>query len=48
LATAWPLFYGLDFLKQNAAVVGIWIAASLAMSTFTLLPVVNVENLDQM
>lgn len=38
------MFYGTDFLQQNKILVGSWSVGCLVLSTFTLLPVVKVEN----
>lgn len=44
----WPFFYGSKFISENRLLIFTWIAACLAMSTFTLLPVVKVEDITQM
>ena len=44
LGAAWPLYLGVGFLKQNKSIVGAWIIGCLVLSTFTLLPVIKVEN----
>lgn len=48
LAALWPFFYGSRFISENRLLIFTWIAACLAMSTFTLLPVVKVEDITQM
>jgi phosphatidylinositol glycan class N len=40
--------YGMDFLRQNSAIAGIWAILCVCMSLFTLLPTVNVENIELM
>jgi phosphatidylinositol glycan class N len=47
-AAFWPAFYGTQFLKQNKSLAGTWIVACLAMSSFTLLPAMKVEDLTLM
>ncbi|OBT60767.1 hypothetical protein VE03_09750 [Pseudogymnoascus sp. 23342-1-I1] len=47
LAALWPFFYGSKFISENRLLIFTWIAACLAMSTFTLLPVVKVEDITQ-
>ncbi|KAI9824030.1 MAG: Glycosyl phosphatidyl inositol anchor synthesis [Thelocarpon impressellum] len=47
LAAFWPAFYGTEFLRRNKALVGTWASSCLIMSTFTLLPVVKVEDVNQ-
>ncbi|OBT56726.1 hypothetical protein VE04_03906, partial [Pseudogymnoascus sp. 24MN13] len=47
LAAIWPFFYGSKFISENRLLIFTWIAACLAMSTFTLLPVVKVEDITQ-
>ncbi|RMD41695.1 hypothetical protein DV735_g3447, partial [Chaetothyriales sp. CBS 134920] len=44
LAAFWPNFYGSDFIKNNSSTALAWAAGCLVLSTFTLLPVVKVEN----
>ena len=40
----WPLFYGMDFVSANTLIVLPWTAGCLLLSTFTLLPVIKIEN----
>ncbi|KFY17146.1 hypothetical protein V492_00866, partial [Pseudogymnoascus sp. VKM F-4246] len=47
LAALWPFFYGSKFISENRLLIFTWIAACLAMSTFTFLPVVKVEDITQ-
>jgi len=47
-AAFWPAFYGMGFLKANKELVGTWIIACLAMSSFTLLPAMKIEDLNLM
>lgn len=42
----WPLSYGMDFLQSNLDIVLPWTAGCIALSTFTLLPVIKIENAD--
>lgn len=44
LAAAWPAFYGFDFVKANAILCGTWALGCAAMSVFTLLPAIKVED----
>ncbi|RMZ80194.1 hypothetical protein DV737_g3071, partial [Chaetothyriales sp. CBS 132003] len=44
LAAFWPNLYGSDFIKNNSSTALAWAAGCLTLSTFTLLPVVKVEN----
>ncbi|SMR53146.1 unnamed protein product [Zymoseptoria tritici ST99CH_1E4] len=44
LAIAWPFFYGSEFVKKNALLCGTWAAACAAMSVFTLLPALKIED----
>ncbi|APA13727.1 hypothetical protein sscle_11g084970 [Sclerotinia sclerotiorum 1980 UF-70] len=46
LATFWPAFYGLGFLKNNKALTLTWIVSCVGMSSFTLLPAMKVEDID--
>lgn len=47
-ASSWPAFYGQEFVKKNKLLSLSWLVACLSMSTFTLLPVIKVENTLQM
>ncbi|KAK6509928.1 Glycosyl phosphatidyl inositol anchor synthesis, variant 2 [Arthrobotrys musiformis] len=47
LGVTWPWFYGTGFVKRNAATVSLWSVSCLAMSIFTLLPVIKIESLTQ-
>lgn len=44
LAIAWPASYGLEFLRNNLLVSATWALACAAMSIFTLLPAIKVED----
>jgi phosphatidylinositol glycan class N len=44
LAAAWPAFYGMDFLRDNTLLCGTWALGCTAMSIFTLLPALKVED----
>ena len=44
IGAVWPLSYGTQFVQQNKATVGAWIAGCIILSTFTLLPVIKVES----
>ncbi|KAF2705680.1 PigN-domain-containing protein [Pleomassaria siparia CBS 279.74] len=46
LATTWPAFYGLAFLKENLILVVTWMLSCLLMSVFTLLPANKMEDLN--
>jgi phosphatidylinositol glycan class N len=48
LAAAWPLFYGTDFLQENVLLCATWALACAAMSVFTLLPAIKVEDSNMM
>ncbi|KAI9774780.1 MAG: Glycosyl phosphatidyl inositol anchor synthesis [Candelina submexicana] len=43
-AAFWPASYGRVFLSQNRILIATWSLACVLMSTFTMLPVVKVEN----
>lgn len=43
-AAFWPAVYGLGFLKKNKELTGTWLVSCLAMSSFTLLPAMKVED----
>ncbi|PBP16336.1 phosphatidylinositolglycan class N [Diplocarpon rosae] len=43
-AAFWPAFYGMEFLKANKELVGTWLFSCAAMSSFTLLPAMKVED----
>lgn len=45
-AAFWPAFYGLGFLKTNKVLTGTWLVSCLAMSSFTLLPAMKVEDVN--
>lgn len=40
----WPAYYGWDFVSANRMIVIPWTAGCVTLSTFTLLPVIKVEN----
>jgi GPI ethanolamine phosphate transferase 1 len=44
LAAFWPSLYGAKFARENSTTLLAWAAGCLALSTFTLLEVVKVEN----
>ncbi|EKD19777.1 uncharacterized protein L3040_001878 [Drepanopeziza brunnea f. sp. 'multigermtubi'] len=44
VAAFWPAFYGMKFLRTNKELVGTWVASCVAMSSFTLLPAMKVED----
>jgi GPI ethanolamine phosphate transferase 1 len=44
IGAIWPAFYGVRFFKENKWLVLSWSAGCLILSTFTLLPVVKIEN----
>ena len=44
LAARWPVFHGLDFVKANWILCGTWALGCSAMSVFTLLPAIKIEN----
>lgn len=44
----WPLSYGVDFVKNNSATSIMWFVSCTAMSAFTLLPAIKVEDIWQM
>ncbi|KAI9732570.1 MAG: Glycosyl phosphatidyl inositol anchor synthesis [Cirrosporium novae-zelandiae] len=46
LGAIWPLSYGVTFVKQNSPLIGTWVIGCVFMSTFTLLPVVKVEDIN--
>ncbi|KAI9720244.1 MAG: Glycosyl phosphatidyl inositol anchor synthesis [Candelaria pacifica] len=44
LAAFWPAFYGRAFLSQNRILVATWSVACTLMSSFTMLPVIKIED----
>ncbi|MCJ1284548.1 Glycosyl phosphatidyl inositol anchor synthesis [Xylographa opegraphella] len=46
-AVFWPFFYGQRFVKENKALVIIWDITCILMNLFTLLPVLKVEDTNQ-
>ncbi|UKZ73458.1 Glycosyl phosphatidyl inositol anchor synthesis [Trichoderma virens FT-333] len=46
LGTIWPFMCGTSFIRSNALLSTTWAISCLAMSTFTLLPAMKVENVD--
>ncbi|KAF8477369.1 Phosphatidylinositolglycan class N-domain-containing protein [Kalaharituber pfeilii] len=44
LGAFWPFFHGAKFIRQFKGTVVLWIGCCFIMSTFTLLPVVKVED----
>ncbi|MCJ1390021.1 Glycosyl phosphatidyl inositol anchor synthesis [Xylographa bjoerkii] len=47
-AIFWPFFYGERFIKENGSLVIIWDVTCVLMNLFTLLPVLKVEDSNQM
>ncbi|CAM1511114.1 Fc.00g086270.m01.CDS01 [Cosmosporella sp. VM-42] len=45
LGAFWPAFYGISFLRSHLFLSLIWVVSCLAMSSFTLLPAMKVENI---
>lgn len=45
VAAFWPAFYGMEFVKANKGLAGTWAISCAAMSSFTLLPAMKVEDL---
>ncbi|KAK4651692.1 Glycosyl phosphatidyl inositol anchor synthesis [Podospora pseudocomata] len=43
----WPIAYGFSFLREHAALSATWFLSCLAMSTFTLLPAMKTEDVNQ-
>ncbi|KAL1641323.1 Glycosyl phosphatidyl inositol anchor synthesis [Diplodia intermedia] len=46
LATLWPVFYGMRFVKQNFLVVATWWLSCSMMSVFTLLDAMKTEDIN--
>ncbi|KAJ5580003.1 GPI ethanolamine phosphate transferase 1 [Penicillium hispanicum] len=46
LAIFWPIVYGFAFVRNHVYVMVTWAIGCGLMSTFTLLPVIKVENID--
>ena len=46
-AAAWPCLYGKKFIQENILLLATWFATCVAMSSFTTLPVVKVEDVNQ-
>jgi len=44
IAALWPFCYGVKFIQQYKGTLAVWLLTCGAMSTFTLLPVVKVED----
>ncbi|KAK5699743.1 Glycosyl phosphatidyl inositol anchor synthesis [Elasticomyces elasticus] len=44
LATAWPAFYGMQFLRENIILCATWALGCVSMSIFTLLPAIKTES----
>ncbi|KAH6673683.1 GPI ethanolamine phosphate transferas-like protein [Halenospora varia] len=44
-AAFWPVFYGTAFVGANKTLVATWMVSCVAMSSFTLLPAMKVEDL---
>lgn len=47
-AVFWPAFYGAGFLRANKALIATWAFSCMAMSSFTLLPAMKVEDMNLM
>ena len=47
LAAIWPFIYGATFVKAHLTLIATWVLSCIAMSSFTLLPVVKVEDVNQ-
>jgi phosphatidylinositol glycan class N len=47
-AVFWPAFYGMGFIRANKALIATWATACMAMSSFTLLPAMKVEDVTLM
>ncbi|KAK6533848.1 Glycosyl phosphatidyl inositol anchor synthesis [Arthrobotrys megalospora] len=47
LGLTWPWFYGMRFVRRNAVTISLWSLSCLAMSVFTLLPVIKAESIVQ-
>lgn len=47
-AATWPAFYGIEFVQANNGLVFTWLSACAAMSSFTLLPAMKVEDVTLM
>ncbi|TVY33970.1 GPI ethanolamine phosphate transferase [Lachnellula subtilissima] len=45
-AAFWPAFYGAGFLRANKALIATWNFSCIAMSSFTLLPAMKVEDMN--
>ena len=45
---SWPFFYGIEFVIENFLLIATWTGCCAAMSVFTLLPAVKVENINLM
>lgn len=48
LGAFWPATYGLSFLQNNLGLSITWFASCLAMSSFTLLEALKVEDINLM
>lgn len=48
LGALWPVVYGFGFIRNHVFLTTTWALGCSLMSTFTLLPVLKVENLDTM
>lgn len=48
VGSLWPLTYGTKFIKKAKYTILTWVGCCVVMSTFTLLPVVKIESLNQM
>lgn len=48
IGSFWPATYGLGFLREHILLAITWFISCLAMSTFTLLPAMKVEDVTLM
>jgi phosphatidylinositol glycan class N len=48
LGALWPVIHGFSFIRSHALLSATWALGCGLMSSFTLLPVIKVENLDTM
>jgi phosphatidylinositol glycan class N len=44
-AAVWPVSYGTKFVRDNKGLLTIWATVCVSLSTFTLLPVIKVEDI---
>lgn len=48
LGAFWPALYGTGFITKHAGLSASWVVGCCLMSTFTLLPVIKVEDINTM